>query len=167
MNDWLIVRTFIFLLVPSSTSKGANDLLDLQPAFQQPLPLSTNNTWGGESSTPFILLPLSQTQNRRTVLLKVTIWNPALSACSLYVFNHSRCFTFFCKTSARVPQTYSFCFLMQMPAKGNKRWLWTLSYHYQLDTISDMGIMPILCSQVLYIYIYIYMNWFYITVNQH
>uniref|UniRef100_A0A667WVA4 Phosphatidylinositol-binding clathrin assembly protein n=1 Tax=Myripristis murdjan TaxID=586833 RepID=A0A667WVA4_9TELE len=35
----------------NSTSKAANDLLDLQPAFQQPLPLSTANTWGGESST--------------------------------------------------------------------------------------------------------------------
>ncbi|XP_058482923.1 phosphatidylinositol binding clathrin assembly protein a isoform X6 [Solea solea] len=34
---------------PSSTnsaSKAANDLLDLQPAFQQPLPLSTANSWG-------------------------------------------------------------------------------------------------------------------------
>ncbi|KAM9847306.1 phosphatidylinositol binding clathrin assembly protein a isoform 2-T2 [Aulostomus maculatus] len=30
----------------NSTSKAANDLLDLQPAFQQSLPLSTNNTWG-------------------------------------------------------------------------------------------------------------------------
>ncbi|XP_067463323.1 phosphatidylinositol binding clathrin assembly protein a isoform X8 [Thunnus thynnus] len=30
----------------NSTSKAANDLLDLQPAFQQPLPLSTTNTWG-------------------------------------------------------------------------------------------------------------------------
>uniref|UniRef100_A0A665TNZ3 Phosphatidylinositol binding clathrin assembly protein a n=1 Tax=Echeneis naucrates TaxID=173247 RepID=A0A665TNZ3_ECHNA len=28
-----------------STSKGANDLLDLQPAFQQPLSHSTSNTW--------------------------------------------------------------------------------------------------------------------------
>ncbi|XP_041657428.1 phosphatidylinositol binding clathrin assembly protein a isoform X11 [Cheilinus undulatus] len=40
---------------PSSTnsnSKAANDLLDLQPAFQQPLPLSTN-TWGSEGSAPF------------------------------------------------------------------------------------------------------------------
>uniref|UniRef100_A0A8C6S318 Phosphatidylinositol-binding clathrin assembly protein n=1 Tax=Neogobius melanostomus TaxID=47308 RepID=A0A8C6S318_9GOBI len=39
---------------PSSnngSSKAANDLLDLQPAFQQPLPLSTANTWGGESSS--------------------------------------------------------------------------------------------------------------------
>ncbi|KAG7237381.1 hypothetical protein INR49_032426 [Caranx melampygus] len=55
----------------NSTSKGANDLLDLQPAFQQPLPLSTNNTWGdpftyaGEAveesipnSNPFITLPV-------------------------------------------------------------------------------------------------------------
>ncbi|XP_067350154.1 phosphatidylinositol binding clathrin assembly protein a isoform X2 [Channa argus] len=30
----------------NSTSKTANDLLDLQPAFQQPLPLSITNTWG-------------------------------------------------------------------------------------------------------------------------
>ncbi|XP_042355179.1 phosphatidylinositol binding clathrin assembly protein a isoform X6 [Plectropomus leopardus] len=30
----------------NSTSKAANELLDLQPAFQQPLPLSTTNTWG-------------------------------------------------------------------------------------------------------------------------
>ncbi|XP_078142971.1 phosphatidylinositol binding clathrin assembly protein a isoform X12 [Centroberyx gerrardi] len=40
---------------PSSTngtSKAANDLLDLQPAFQQPLPLSTANTWGGFSASP-------------------------------------------------------------------------------------------------------------------
>lgn len=40
---------------PSSTSKAASDLLDLQPAFQQQaLLLSTGlptaNTWGGESS---------------------------------------------------------------------------------------------------------------------
>lgn len=39
------------LLVPSSNSVAANDLLDLQPAFQQPLPVSTTaNTWGGEIS---------------------------------------------------------------------------------------------------------------------
>ncbi|XP_078028325.1 phosphatidylinositol binding clathrin assembly protein a isoform X9 [Epinephelus lanceolatus] len=30
----------------NSTSKAANELLDLQPAFQQALPLSTTNTWG-------------------------------------------------------------------------------------------------------------------------
>ncbi|KAM9384374.1 phosphatidylinositol binding clathrin assembly protein a isoform 2-T2 [Pholidichthys leucotaenia] len=38
-----------FFSTPSSTnstSKAANDLLDLQPAFQQPLPLTTANTWG-------------------------------------------------------------------------------------------------------------------------
>uniref|UniRef100_A0A671VCY3 Phosphatidylinositol-binding clathrin assembly protein n=1 Tax=Sparus aurata TaxID=8175 RepID=A0A671VCY3_SPAAU len=34
----------------NSNSKAANDLLDLQPAFQQPLPVSSSNTWGGESS---------------------------------------------------------------------------------------------------------------------
>ncbi|XP_058482945.1 phosphatidylinositol binding clathrin assembly protein a isoform X26 [Solea solea] len=40
---------------PSSTnsaSKAANDLLDLQPAFQQPLPLSTANSWGGFTASP-------------------------------------------------------------------------------------------------------------------
>ncbi|KAM3868850.1 phosphatidylinositol binding clathrin assembly protein a isoform 2-T2 [Diretmus argenteus] len=40
----------------NSTSKAANDLLDLQPAFQPPLPLSagmpTSNTWGGFSASP-------------------------------------------------------------------------------------------------------------------
>ncbi len=51
MSDWFIFLALVFLLVPSSTFKAANDLLDLQPAFQQPLPLSTTNTWGGESST--------------------------------------------------------------------------------------------------------------------
>uniref|UniRef100_A0A673AQV5 Phosphatidylinositol-binding clathrin assembly protein n=1 Tax=Sphaeramia orbicularis TaxID=375764 RepID=A0A673AQV5_9TELE len=59
---------------PSSnngTSKAANDLLDLQPAFQQPLPLSTANTWGDPftsaaeaaedsipNSNPFLTLPV-------------------------------------------------------------------------------------------------------------
>ncbi|XP_076606005.1 phosphatidylinositol binding clathrin assembly protein a isoform X10 [Chaetodon auriga] len=59
---------------PSSTnsnSKAANDLLDLQPAFQQPLPVSTTSTWGDpftsaaeaveESppmSNPFLTLPV-------------------------------------------------------------------------------------------------------------
>ncbi|XP_067350171.1 phosphatidylinositol binding clathrin assembly protein a isoform X17 [Channa argus] len=36
----------------NSTSKTANDLLDLQPAFQQPLPLSITNTWGGFTASP-------------------------------------------------------------------------------------------------------------------
>ncbi|XP_074527777.1 phosphatidylinositol binding clathrin assembly protein a isoform X2 [Halichoeres trimaculatus] len=35
----------------NSNSAAANDLLDLQPTFQQLLPLSTTNTWGGEGST--------------------------------------------------------------------------------------------------------------------
>ncbi|XP_028278266.1 phosphatidylinositol binding clathrin assembly protein a isoform X10 [Parambassis ranga] len=34
----------------NSTAKAANDLLDLQPAFQQPL--STTNTWGGFTASP-------------------------------------------------------------------------------------------------------------------
>ncbi|XP_069395825.1 phosphatidylinositol binding clathrin assembly protein a isoform X29 [Paralichthys olivaceus] len=37
----------------NSTSKAANDLLDLQPAFQQPLPLTTTtNSWGGFTASP-------------------------------------------------------------------------------------------------------------------
>ncbi|KAL7389581.1 hypothetical protein ABVT39_006653 [Epinephelus coioides] len=36
----------------NSTSKAANELLDLQPAFQQALPLSTTNTWGGFTASP-------------------------------------------------------------------------------------------------------------------
>uniref|UniRef100_A0A8C6S2S0 Phosphatidylinositol-binding clathrin assembly protein n=1 Tax=Neogobius melanostomus TaxID=47308 RepID=A0A8C6S2S0_9GOBI len=57
---------------PSSnngSSKAANDLLDLQPAFQQPLPLSTANTWGDPfasaadvedipNANPFLTLPV-------------------------------------------------------------------------------------------------------------
>ncbi|XP_078121685.1 phosphatidylinositol binding clathrin assembly protein a isoform X4 [Sander vitreus] len=48
----------------NSTSKAANELLDLQPAFQQPLPLSTSNTWGEAveesipNSNPFLTLPI-------------------------------------------------------------------------------------------------------------
>ncbi|KAK2828928.1 hypothetical protein Q5P01_019962 [Channa striata] len=36
----------------NSTAKAANDLLDLQPAFQHPLPLSITNTWGGFTASP-------------------------------------------------------------------------------------------------------------------
>ncbi|KAM6911025.1 phosphatidylinositol binding clathrin assembly protein a isoform 2-T2 [Lycodopsis pacificus] len=36
----------------NSTCKAANELLDLQPAFQQSLPLSTTNTWGGFTASP-------------------------------------------------------------------------------------------------------------------
>ncbi|KAI3373679.1 hypothetical protein L3Q82_021957, partial [Scortum barcoo] len=45
----------------NSTFKAANDLLDLQPAFQQPLPLSTN-TWGGFTTSPTLQ---QQQQNSR------------------------------------------------------------------------------------------------------
>ncbi|XP_053297010.1 phosphatidylinositol binding clathrin assembly protein a isoform X9 [Pleuronectes platessa] len=41
--------------IPSSTnsmSKAANDLLDLHPAFQQSLPHTTNNSWGGFTASP-------------------------------------------------------------------------------------------------------------------
>ncbi|XP_034462230.1 phosphatidylinositol binding clathrin assembly protein a isoform X20 [Hippoglossus hippoglossus] len=36
----------------NSTSKAANDLLDLQPTFQQSLPPTTNNSWGGFTASP-------------------------------------------------------------------------------------------------------------------
>uniref|UniRef100_A0A3Q3JWY4 Phosphatidylinositol-binding clathrin assembly protein n=1 Tax=Monopterus albus TaxID=43700 RepID=A0A3Q3JWY4_MONAL len=44
----------------NSTSKAANDLLDLQPAFQQPLPLATTNTWGDSfcGPSPYNTTPL-------------------------------------------------------------------------------------------------------------
>ncbi|XP_070699238.1 phosphatidylinositol binding clathrin assembly protein a isoform X2 [Pempheris klunzingeri] len=52
---------------PSSTnsnSKAANDLLDLQPAFQQPLPLSSSNTWGDSfcGPSPYNTTPLFQSE---------------------------------------------------------------------------------------------------------
>ncbi|KAM3868849.1 phosphatidylinositol binding clathrin assembly protein a isoform 1-T1 [Diretmus argenteus] len=52
----------------NSTSKAANDLLDLQPAFQPPLPLSagmpTSNTWGDSfcGPTPYATTPLFQSE---------------------------------------------------------------------------------------------------------
>ncbi|XP_033182233.1 phosphatidylinositol binding clathrin assembly protein a isoform X4 [Anabas testudineus] len=64
----------------NSTSKAANDLLDLQPAFQQPLPLSTTNTWGDHftsaaeaveesipNSNPFFTLPVVDAVHLTTV----------------------------------------------------------------------------------------------------
>ncbi|XP_019135019.2 phosphatidylinositol binding clathrin assembly protein a isoform X8 [Larimichthys crocea] len=52
---------------PSSTnsnSKAASDLLDLQPAFQQPLPISTSNTWGDSfcGPSPYNTTPLFQSE---------------------------------------------------------------------------------------------------------
>ncbi|XP_076606008.1 phosphatidylinositol binding clathrin assembly protein a isoform X13 [Chaetodon auriga] len=52
---------------PSSTnsnSKAANDLLDLQPAFQQPLPVSTTSTWGDSfcGPSPYNTTPLFQSE---------------------------------------------------------------------------------------------------------
>ncbi|XP_073335244.1 phosphatidylinositol binding clathrin assembly protein a isoform X8 [Pagrus major] len=52
---------------PSSTnsnSKAANDLLDLQPAFQQPLPVSSSNTWGDSfcGPSPYNTTPLFQSE---------------------------------------------------------------------------------------------------------
>ncbi|XP_074527787.1 phosphatidylinositol binding clathrin assembly protein a isoform X11 [Halichoeres trimaculatus] len=45
----------------NSNSAAANDLLDLQPTFQQLLPLSTTNTWGGFAASP----TTQQPQNAR------------------------------------------------------------------------------------------------------
>ncbi|XP_038563670.1 phosphatidylinositol binding clathrin assembly protein a isoform X4 [Micropterus salmoides] len=66
--------TIDLFATPSSTNstfKAANDLLDLQPAFEQPLPLSATNTWGDPftsaaeaveesipNSNPFLTLPV-------------------------------------------------------------------------------------------------------------
>ena len=55
----LTITSWPFCVLPSppllhSTSKAASDLLDLQPAFQQALPLSSGlpaaSTWAGEIS---------------------------------------------------------------------------------------------------------------------
>lgn len=46
----VITSALVFRLVSFSNSKAANDLLDLQPAFQQPLSMSVANTWGGEKA---------------------------------------------------------------------------------------------------------------------
>ncbi|XP_030293009.1 phosphatidylinositol binding clathrin assembly protein a isoform X17 [Sparus aurata] len=48
----------------NSNSKAANDLLDLQPAFQQPLPVSSSNTWGDSFSgpSPYNTAPLFQSE---------------------------------------------------------------------------------------------------------
>ncbi|XP_054481102.1 phosphatidylinositol binding clathrin assembly protein a isoform X3 [Anoplopoma fimbria] len=53
---------------PSSTnsgSKAANELLDLQPAFQQSVPLSTTNTWGDSfcGPSPYSTTPLFQSDS--------------------------------------------------------------------------------------------------------
>ncbi|CAL9686044.1 unnamed protein product [Knipowitschia caucasica] len=44
----------------NSSAKAASDLLDLQPAFQQPLPLSTGSTWGDSfcGPNPYATTPL-------------------------------------------------------------------------------------------------------------
>ncbi|KAF1379009.1 hypothetical protein PFLUV_G00196620 [Perca fluviatilis] len=49
----------------NSTSKAANELLDLQPAFQQPLTLSTSNTWGDSfcGPSPYNTTPLFQSES--------------------------------------------------------------------------------------------------------
>ncbi|XP_034462225.1 phosphatidylinositol binding clathrin assembly protein a isoform X15 [Hippoglossus hippoglossus] len=64
----------------NSTSKAANDLLDLQPTFQQSLPPTTNNSWGDPfnyaaeavedstpNSNPFITIPVVDAVHPSTV----------------------------------------------------------------------------------------------------
>ncbi|XP_068577383.1 phosphatidylinositol binding clathrin assembly protein a isoform X5 [Cebidichthys violaceus] len=46
INSALAIDLFSTPSSTNSTSKAANELLDLQPAFQQSMPLSTTNTWG-------------------------------------------------------------------------------------------------------------------------
>ncbi|XP_069395813.1 phosphatidylinositol binding clathrin assembly protein a isoform X18 [Paralichthys olivaceus] len=50
----------------NSTSKAANDLLDLQPAFQQPLPLTTTTNSWGDHYTPFFDSSSSLTSDLET-----------------------------------------------------------------------------------------------------
>ncbi|XP_034745810.1 phosphatidylinositol binding clathrin assembly protein a isoform X8 [Etheostoma cragini] len=52
MNSAPSIDLFSTRSSTNSTSKAANELLDLQPAFQQPLTLSTSNTWGGFTASP-------------------------------------------------------------------------------------------------------------------
>ncbi|XP_068577386.1 phosphatidylinositol binding clathrin assembly protein a isoform X8 [Cebidichthys violaceus] len=52
INSALAIDLFSTPSSTNSTSKAANELLDLQPAFQQSMPLSTTNTWGGFTASP-------------------------------------------------------------------------------------------------------------------
>ncbi|XP_068577389.1 phosphatidylinositol binding clathrin assembly protein a isoform X11 [Cebidichthys violaceus] len=62
INSALAIDLFSTPSSTNSTSKAANELLDLQPAFQQSMPLSTTNTWGEAveesipNSNPFLTL---------------------------------------------------------------------------------------------------------------
>lgn len=78
ISDWFVRNALAFLLVPFSNSKAANDLLDLQPAFQQPLPVSATNTWGGE-------IPASLGISSAHVLIHTLLSHSAQSTCSAWV----------------------------------------------------------------------------------
>uniref|UniRef100_A0A3B5AD40 Phosphatidylinositol-binding clathrin assembly protein n=1 Tax=Stegastes partitus TaxID=144197 RepID=A0A3B5AD40_9TELE len=52
INSAAVINLFSTPSFTNSSSKAANDLLDLQPAFQQPLPLSITNTWGDSFCGP-------------------------------------------------------------------------------------------------------------------
>ncbi|XP_034745805.1 phosphatidylinositol binding clathrin assembly protein a isoform X3 [Etheostoma cragini] len=62
MNSAPSIDLFSTRSSTNSTSKAANELLDLQPAFQQPLTLSTSNTWGDSfcGPSPYNTTPLFQ-----------------------------------------------------------------------------------------------------------
>ncbi|XP_008300274.1 phosphatidylinositol-binding clathrin assembly protein-like isoform X3 [Stegastes partitus] len=59
INSAAVINLFSTPSFTNSSSKAANDLLDLQPAFQQPLPLSITNTWGGFTASPTSQQPLN------------------------------------------------------------------------------------------------------------
>uniref|UniRef100_A0A3Q1F6Y3 Phosphatidylinositol-binding clathrin assembly protein n=1 Tax=Acanthochromis polyacanthus TaxID=80966 RepID=A0A3Q1F6Y3_9TELE len=52
INSAPVIDLFSTPSFNNSTSQAATDLLDLQPAFQQPLPLSVTNSWGGFTASP-------------------------------------------------------------------------------------------------------------------
>ncbi|XP_032389488.1 phosphatidylinositol binding clathrin assembly protein a isoform X10 [Etheostoma spectabile] len=65
MNSAPAIDLFSTPSSTNSTSKAANELLDLQPAFQQPLTLSTSNTWGDSfcGPSPYNTTPLFQSES--------------------------------------------------------------------------------------------------------
>ncbi|XP_026185106.1 phosphatidylinositol binding clathrin assembly protein a isoform X6 [Mastacembelus armatus] len=81
----------------NSTSKAANDLLELQPAFQQPLPLNTSNTWGDPftsaaetveesipNSNPFLTLPVVDAVHLTTASLDAGSLSCRTPSCEVF-----------------------------------------------------------------------------------
>uniref|UniRef100_A0A3Q3L1Y2 Phosphatidylinositol-binding clathrin assembly protein n=1 Tax=Mastacembelus armatus TaxID=205130 RepID=A0A3Q3L1Y2_9TELE len=86
----------------NSTSKAANDLLELQPAFQQPLPLNTSNTWGDPftsaaetveesipNSNPFLTLPVVDAVHLTTASLDAGSLSCRTPSCEVFGFTAS------------------------------------------------------------------------------